>query len=73
MVQCTGYLKSWEAGRGLEEGEADEGLSCLVAVGRLPPPPPSPPPTDPGLLRLTPLQFISRHALDGKFIFVDQR
>ncbi|EAT46793.1 AAEL002049-PA, partial [Aedes aegypti] len=86
VIQCTGYLKSWAPAKiGLEEHETDgEGescnLSCLVAVGRnqisgngnltnrrvtgfnrnnIP--------------NLRNVQFISRHAMDGKFLFVDQR
>ncbi|XP_067211846.1 protein cycle isoform X2 [Linepithema humile] len=78
VIQCTGYLKSWAPAKiGLEEqeGEADGdacNLSCLVAVGRvqtvistaaLPSKKP----------HLRPIQFVSRHAMDGKFLFVDQR
>ena len=74
LVHCTGYLKSWPpSGIALdeddEEGES-RNLSCLVAVGRqeiiydeM---------TDysqPGIAR----EFISRHSVDGKYIFVDQR
>ncbi|XP_026742234.1 protein cycle isoform X4 [Trichoplusia ni] len=80
VVQCTGYLKSWapaEMSDGASTAEAaDEGeqcnLSCLVAVGRaLPDLAPAPyactvPPT-------RHLQYVSRHAPDGKFLFVDQR
>ncbi|XP_034254536.1 aryl hydrocarbon receptor nuclear translocator-like protein 1 isoform X2 [Thrips palmi] len=86
VIQCTGYLKSWAPEKmGLEESELVEGeggagaggacLSCLVAVGRLQPilsPPPRPRPgRRPPNTR--PLQFTSRHAMDGKFLFVDQR
>ncbi|XP_025267071.1 protein cycle isoform X2 [Camponotus floridanus] len=78
VIQCTGYLKSWAPAKiGLEEqeGEADGeacNLSCLIAVGRvqmaistttLPSRKP----------HLRPIQFVSRHAMDGKFLFVDQR
>lgn len=82
VVQCTGYLKSWAPAKiGLEEHQessdcdADSyNLSCLVALGRIQPniyqqnlnaqcPNPS----------LRNIQFISRHAMDGKFLFVDQR
>ncbi|XP_059059943.1 protein cycle isoform X2 [Achroia grisella] len=86
VVQCTGYLKSWppaeinEGGNGVEGGEDGDtcNLSCLVAVGRAlpdlapeqvpraPPPPHTAPPT-------RRLQYVSRHATDGKFLFVDQR
>ncbi|XP_063837695.1 protein cycle isoform X2 [Ostrinia nubilalis] len=80
VVQCTGYLKSWapaEMCEGGPEGGEDEAcnLSCLVAVGRAlpdlaPPPPPPPPPFAPPTRRL---QYVSRHATDGKYLFVDQR
>ncbi|XP_022833211.1 protein cycle isoform X2 [Spodoptera litura] len=88
VVQCTGYLKSWApaemsegggGGGGASSAEvSDDGeqcnMSCLVAVGRaLPDLAPAaaafvcpPPPT-------RQLQYVSRHAPDGKFLFVDQR
>ncbi|CAB3367806.1 Hypothetical predicted protein [Cloeon dipterum] len=82
VIQCTGYLKSWAPAKmGLEEPDGEDGesashLSCLVAVGRIQPPPPSvgnhPNPSQaPPNLRS--IEFVSRHALDGKFLFVDQR
>ena len=80
VVQCTGYLKSWAPEKmGLEESELGEGesacLSCLVAVGRLQPMLAPPPRPRPGRRQpnVRPLQFTSRHAIDGKFLFVDQR
>ncbi|XP_058122930.1 basic helix-loop-helix ARNT-like protein 1 [Anopheles ziemanni] len=81
VIQCTGYLKSWAPAKiGLEENETDgEGescnLSCLVAVGRVQPNLSSL--ASQGALANIPnlrnVQFISRHAMDGKFLFVDQR
>lgn len=81
VIQCTGYLKSWAPAKiGLEEQETDGdgdtcNLSCLVAVGRIPPniftPMVSSTTGNYPLLRT--IQFISRHAMDGKFLFVDQR
>lgn len=79
MIQCTGYLKSWAPakieGDQEAEGEGLEGdncnLSCLVAVGRV----------TPSLLelslgmglpKLNTIMFVTRYAMDGKFIFVDQ-
>ncbi|ODN01137.1 Protein cycle [Orchesella cincta] len=72
VIHCTGYLKSW-AKVGLEEAESETedpcNLSCLVAIGRILPPITVPPPS----IKYRPVSFISRHAIDGKFVFVDQR
>ncbi len=57
-----------------EDNEPDnEGcnLSCLVAIGRLHPHI-IPQPTN-GDIRVKPTEYVSRHAIDGKFVFVDQR
>ncbi|XP_011495285.1 PREDICTED: protein cycle isoform X2 [Ceratosolen solmsi marchali] len=78
VIQCTGYLKSWAPAKiGLEEQETDVddeacNLSCLVAVGRVQVPFVAPSST-PRRLRLRTIEFVSRHAMDGKFLFVDQR
>uniref|UniRef100_A0A8C5FJC3 Basic helix-loop-helix ARNT like 1a n=1 Tax=Gadus morhua TaxID=8049 RepID=A0A8C5FJC3_GADMO len=75
-IHSTGYLKSWPPTKmGLDEdNEPDnEGcnLSCLVAIGRLHPHiVPQPPTAD---IRVKPTEYVSRHAIDGKFVFVDQR
>ncbi|PNF23248.1 Aryl hydrocarbon receptor nuclear translocator-like protein 1 [Cryptotermes secundus] len=84
VIQCTGYLKSWAPAKiGLEESEGEGdgeacNLSCLVAVGRV-----QPQISAPYSSKFTAnlcqkpkvrtIQFISRHAMDGKFLFVDQR
>lgn len=82
VIQCTGYLKSWPPAKiGVEEheGDGDEdscNLSCLVAIGRIPPNiflPNSSNNSGQCHANLQPIQFISRHAMDGKFLFVDQR
>ncbi|KAL4613524.1 aryl hydrocarbon receptor nuclear translocator-like protein 1 [Arapaima gigas] len=75
-IHSTGYLKSWPPTKmGLDEdSEPDnEGcnLSCLVAIGRLHPHIVSQ--LRSGGIRVKPTEYISRHAIDGKFIFVDQR
>lgn len=75
-IHSTGYLKSWPPmQKGLDEdNEPDnEGcnLSCLVAIGRLHPHI-VPQPMN-GDIRVKPTEFVSRHAIDGKFVFVDQR
>lgn len=81
VIQCTGYLKSWAPAKmGLDdhEGEGDGescNLSCLVAVGRVPPAqiPAINPQRHHNQPNIRTIQFISRHALDGKFLFIDQR
>ncbi|RXM36387.1 Aryl hydrocarbon receptor nuclear translocator-like protein 1 [Acipenser ruthenus] len=75
-IHSTGYLKSWPPTKmGLDEdNETDnEGcnLSCLVAIGRLHPHI-VPQPMN-GDIRVKPTEYVSRHAIDGKFVFVDQR
>uniref|UniRef100_A0A673L4K0 Aryl hydrocarbon receptor nuclear translocator-like protein 1 n=1 Tax=Sinocyclocheilus rhinocerous TaxID=307959 RepID=A0A673L4K0_9TELE len=75
-IHSTGYLKSWPPTKmGLDDdNEPDnEGcnLSCLVAIGRLHPHIiPQPMNSD---IRVKPTEYVSRHAIDGKFVFVDQR
>lgn len=75
-IHSSGYLKSWPPTKmGLDEdNEADnEGcnLSCLVAIGRLHPHiAPQPVSSD---IRVKSTEYVSRHAIDGKFVFVDQR
>ncbi|XP_077791830.1 basic helix-loop-helix ARNT-like protein 2 isoform X1 [Podarcis muralis] len=74
-VHCTGYLKSWppsEAGAE-EEGDAENDSSnfnCLVAIGRLHP---YAVPQKSGEIKVKPTEFVARFAMDGKFVFVDQR
>lgn len=80
-----GYLKSWapaemsEGGTNAADGSEESdpcNLSCLVAVGRaltdLAPQPTAPPVAVVGPATRH-LQYVSRHATDGKFLFVDQR
>lgn len=78
VIQCTGYLKSWSpAMMGVEEQEdADSdssNMSCLVAIGRILPHISTVALTRHSDKAQRPIQFVSRHALDGKFIFIDQR
>lgn len=91
VIQCTGYLKSWPPAKmGLEESDQDQqeqdadgepsNMSCLVAVGRIPPnafaqPPNAAGPSSESATAAAPrtLMFLSRHAMDGQFLFVDQR
>ncbi|XP_036037298.1 aryl hydrocarbon receptor nuclear translocator-like protein 2 isoform X3 [Onychomys torridus] len=74
-VYCTGYLRSWPpnvVGMQKErDNEKDSGpLTCLVAMGRLHP---YAVPQKSGKIRLRPTEFVTRFAINGKFIYVDQR
>ncbi|KAL1116991.1 hypothetical protein AAG570_004319 [Ranatra chinensis] len=78
VIQCTGYLKSWAPAKiGLEDsggGGNGTNVSCLVAVGRVHALSSTSLSCTPSQHQTNmPLQFISRHAMDGKFLFVDQR
>lgn len=82
VVHCTGYIKNWPPtsqfdthplsavpmDRGLEE---DSTHCCLVAIGRLQVT--STPNTSDLTGSNSNSEFISRHAVEGKFTFVDQR
>lgn len=79
VIHCTGYLKSWSKAKiGLDEAdsEADNDcsiLSCLVAVGR------EQPTFYPYLaeesshIKVRSMEYMSRHNVDGKFTYVDER
>ncbi|XP_068109365.1 aryl hydrocarbon receptor nuclear translocator isoform X1 [Hyperolius riggenbachi] len=75
VVHCTGYIKAWPpAGVSLSEDDQEGGQSnkfCLVAIGRLQATS-SPNCTDMNTL-CQPIEFISRHSVDGMFTFVDHR
>lgn len=82
VIQCTGYLKSWAPAKtNLEDQQETDSendssnLSCLVAIGRIPPNifPQSSSSANVYQPNTSSIQFNSRHALDGKFVFVDQR
>ncbi|KAK9880934.1 hypothetical protein WA026_013267 [Henosepilachna vigintioctopunctata] len=79
VVHCTGYLKSWSPSKiGLREQDCEvEGesynVSCLIAVGRTLPHISTITAANRNRINTKPLQFISKHTLDGKFLFVDQR
>lgn len=78
VVHCTGYIKNWPPtdmfpGVHMDRSGDDDVHSshcCLVAIGRLQV-------TSTASSDLTnsnnQSEFISRHAMDGKFTFVDQR
>ncbi|XP_053561475.1 aryl hydrocarbon receptor nuclear translocator [Bombina bombina] len=75
VVHCTGYIKAWPpAGVTLPDDDPDAGQSnkfCLVAIGRLQVTS-SPNCTDMNNI-CQPIEFISRHNVDGMFTFVDHR
>lgn len=83
VIQCTGYLKSWASTKAnledddtIDDDNDSSNMACLVAIGR---PPPNifaamkPSESSPNFSNLKQIQFNSRHGLDGKFIFIDQR
>ncbi|KAI4470951.1 circadian protein clock [Holotrichia oblita] len=79
VIHCTGYLKSWPPGKvGLEEQESDRDaesctLPCLVAFGRILPHISTIATAAQNYSVAKTIEFTSRHSLDGKFLFVDQR
>lgn len=81
VFHCTGYLKSWAPAKmGLKDQKTDCNgyscnLSCLVAIGRILPDIMHPNVMTPsnGGSNLRKIHFLSRHTVDGKFSFIDQR
>ncbi|GJQ68519.1 putative PAS domain protein, partial [Trypoxylus dichotomus] len=75
VVHCTGYIKNWPpTGVQMERQPEDDVHSshcCLVAIGRLQVT--STPNTSDLSGSNSSAEFISRHSMDGKFSFVDQR
>ncbi|KAL6066334.1 hypothetical protein STEG23_033472 [Scotinomys teguina] len=74
-VHCTGYLRSWPPNVfGMEkerDNEKDCGpLTCLVAMGRLHP---YAVPQKSGKIKVRPTEFVTRFAMNGEFVYVDQR
>ncbi|XP_073244626.1 aryl hydrocarbon receptor nuclear translocator 2-like isoform X2 [Porites lutea] len=74
IVHCTGYIKSFgnNSAVGGPGGDTDHSeASCLVTIGKLQP---TSVPQASDLVSYPPVtEFVSRHSLDGKFTFVDQR
>lgn len=71
IVHVTGYIKNWPpSGVQMDRGEDDTSHCCLVAIGRLQV---TSTPNSSDLLGNNSTEFISRHSVDGKFTFVDQR
>ncbi|KAM7311624.1 aryl hydrocarbon receptor nuclear translocator homolog isoform X1 [Ixodes scapularis] len=74
VVHCTGYIKNWPpSGVQVERLDPEDGAShcCLVAIGRLQVT--SAPNASDLVGSNSNAEFISRHAMDGKFTFVDPR
>ncbi|PIO37011.1 hypothetical protein AB205_0090690, partial [Aquarana catesbeiana] len=75
VVHCTGYIKAWPpAGVSLPDDDQETGQSnkfCLVAIGRLQVTS-APNCTDMNSV-CQPIEFISRHNVNGMFTFVDHR
>ncbi|CAH0405397.1 unnamed protein product [Chilo suppressalis] len=79
VVHCTGYIKNWPPtdlfpGMQMDRPVDDElhaSHCCLVAIGRLQVT--STPNTTEGSLCSSGVEFVSRHSVDGRFTFADQR
>nr|AWY10928.1 arntl [Tritonia tetraquetra] len=80
VVHVTGYIKNWPptakilTGVQIDHSESDEhsvNHCCLVAIGRLQVT--NTPNCSDIMGSNPPSEFISRHSVDGKFTFVDQR
>ncbi|XP_054520388.2 basic helix-loop-helix ARNT-like protein 2 isoform X16 [Pan troglodytes] len=74
-IHCTGYLRSWPPNIvGMEEErnskKDNSNFTCLVAIGRLQP---YIVPQNSGEINVKPTEFITRFAVNGKFVYVDQR
>nr|XP_040137784.1 aryl hydrocarbon receptor nuclear translocator-like protein 2 [Ictidomys tridecemlineatus] len=74
-IHCTGYLRSWPPDMvGMEEERDNKKdnshFTCLVAIGRLHP---YIVPQNSGEIKVKPTEFITRFAMNGKFVYVDQR
>ena len=73
VVHCTGYIKNWPPSGvgGVHDQENDHGSHCcLVAIGRLQV---TSSPSSNDLTSNSNQEFVTRHSIDGKFSFVDQR
>lgn len=79
VVHCTGYIKNWPPtdiypGVQMDRSQEEDNMHshcCLVAIGRLQVTSTANSADLAGSNNQT--EFISRHAMDGKFTFVDQR
>ncbi|XP_010218160.1 PREDICTED: aryl hydrocarbon receptor nuclear translocator-like protein 2 isoform X3 [Tinamus guttatus] len=74
-IHCTGYMKNWSPKEvGVEEENDVEkdssNFNCLVAIGRLHP---YIVPQKSSEIKVKATEFVTRFAMDGKFVYVDQR
>ncbi|NXD69344.1 BMAL2 protein, partial [Eolophus roseicapillus] len=74
-IHCTGYMKNWPPNEVGVEEETDvekdsSNFNCLVAIGRLHP---YIVPQKSGEIKVKATEFVTRFAMDGKFVYVDQR
>ncbi|XP_012941991.1 aryl hydrocarbon receptor nuclear translocator-like protein 1 [Aplysia californica] len=78
VIHCTGYLKSWSKAKiGLDEDSEAESdcsiLSCLVAVGREQPALAPYMAEESSHIKVRSMEYMSRHTVEGKFTYVDER
>ncbi|KAJ8007135.1 hypothetical protein DPEC_G00114410 [Dallia pectoralis] len=71
-VHCTGYMMSWPITQLDAESDDNDSsnITCLVAVCRVHPNTVCQPAQE---VKVKPVQFVTRFAIDGKFTFVDQQ
>ncbi|XP_019898589.1 aryl hydrocarbon receptor nuclear translocator-like protein 2 isoform X3 [Esox lucius] len=71
-VHCTGYMMSWPCTQLDAECDDNESsyMTCMVAVCRVHPHNVCQPAQE---VKVKPVQFVTRFAIDGKFTFVDQQ
>ncbi|DBA13594.1 TPA: hypothetical protein GDO54_018534, partial [Pyxicephalus adspersus] len=74
-IHCTGYLRNCMSSEvGIKEDSDSEkesySFSCLVAIGRFHP---YIIPQSTSDIKVKPTEFVTRYAMDGKFVYVDQR
>ncbi|XP_033751765.1 protein cycle-like [Pecten maximus] len=76
LIHCTGYLKSWSTSK-VDLGETDEAddncnLSCLVAVCQVKSSLDQLKISTNDKINVRPIEYISKHSIDGKFSYIDQ-
>ncbi|XP_059181767.1 basic helix-loop-helix ARNT-like protein 2 isoform X2 [Centropristis striata] len=72
-LHCTGYMRSWPSSQLDADGDVEKetlNLTCLVTVCRPLTHTSHQPPKD---ISIKPPEFVTRCAIDGKYIFVEQK